>query len=66
METNENHELTKAEGCCHCKPLVRQRDELSVQVERLRGDCGLIQSAIYTKCQTESLHSSEAKKKLLS
>lgn len=36
METNENHALTKAEGCYHCKPLVQQRNELAAQVERLR------------------------------
>ena len=37
METNENHALTKAEGCYHCKPLVQQRNELAAKVERLRG-----------------------------
>lgn len=36
METNENHALTKAESCYHCKPLVKQRNELAAQVERLR------------------------------
>lgn len=36
MEANENHALTKAESCYHCKPLVQQRNELAAQVERLR------------------------------
>lgn len=37
MEANENHALTKAESCYHCKPLVQQRNELAAQVGRLRG-----------------------------
>ena len=34
--------LTKAESCYHCNPLVQQRDELAVQVQRLRETIELI------------------------